>query len=367
MAVCPQVPPWAVATAMAGFACAVEGGLMNLFRIIAALLLAAVAPATWASFHTFKIEQIFSNADGSVQFLVMHESVGADGENLWGGQALVATGGGVTHTFTFPNNLPGGTCDNYNCTPAPTANKRALIATQGFAALGILTPDFVVPNGFFALGSGAINYASVDLVSYASLPADGTHAIDRNGTPIPNVATNFAGNTASVQGSAGTAPDGRTAVEYLYPDWNMYFVTAIPAEILLLDAGAFPGWQRTGQQFHVFPAGNAPASALPVWRFFSTSFAPKSSHFYTALPVEYNALLVNHDWQLEGQVFNIPVPALDGSCPAATIPVYRLYNNGMGGAPNHRFTVDATVRAQMIAAGWVPEGYGIGVGFCSPQ
>jgi hypothetical protein len=348
---------------------AAEGGpAMNpLLRIFPALLLAAFASTSFASFHTFKIEQVFSNADGSVQFLVMHESVGADGENLWGGQVLVASGGGVTHTFMFPNNLPGGTCDNYNCTPAPTANKRALIATQGFAALGLVTPDFVVPNGFFITGNGTINYASVDQVSYMSLPSDGTHAIDRNGTPIPNVATNFAGQTASVQGGPTTPPDGRTAVEYLYQAWNMYFVTSIPGEVTALDSGAFAGWQRTGLQFNVYPADAAPAGASPVWRFFSTSFAPKSSHFYTALPVEYNALLVNADWQLEGQVFNIPVPALDGSCPASTIPVYRLYNNGMGGAPNHRFTTDATVRTQMIAAGWVPEGYGIGVGFCSPQ
>lgn len=35
----------------------------------------------------------------------------------------------------------------------------------------------------------------------------------------------------------------------------------------------------------------------------------------------------------------------------------------MGGAPNHRVTTDITVRAQMLGAGWVPEGQGIGVGF----
>jgi hypothetical protein len=46
---------------------------------------------------------------------------------------------------------------------------------------------------------------------------------------------------------------------------------------------------------------------------------------------------------------------------------YRLYNNNEGGAPNHRFTTDLNVRAQMIAAGWTPEGFGVGVTFCSPQ
>jgi predicted dienelactone hydrolase len=157
------------------------------------------------------------------------------------------------------------------------------------------------------------------------------------------------------------------AVEYYYAAWNMYFVTAIPAEIAALDAGMFAGWQRTGLQFNVYSTTGAPASASTVWRFFSTTFSPKSSHFYTAIVSEYNSLLANPDWQLEGPVFNTPMPATDGTCPAGSIPIYRLYNNGMGGAPNHRFTTDVNVRAQMLAQGWAPEGWGIGVGFCSPQ
>jgi len=70
-------------------------------------------------------------------------------------------------------------------------------------------------------------------------------------------------------------------------------------------------------------------------------------------------------------VFNVPVPATDGTCAAGTIPVYRLYNNGQGAAPNHRFTTDLTVRDTMLARAadkaWIAEGMGIGVGFCSPQ
>jgi mono/diheme cytochrome c family protein len=157
------------------------------------------------------------------------------------------------------------------------------------------------------------------------------------------------------------------AIEYYYAAWNMYFVTAIPAEIAALDSGTFAGWQRTGYQFNVYASADAPAFALPVYRFFSTAFAPKSSHFYTASTLEYNALVVNPDWQLEGQVFNVPLPANDGSCAAGAIPVYRLFNNGIGGAPNHRFTTDPNVRLQMIGLGWTPEGTGVGVGFCSPQ
>ena len=76
----------------------------------------------------------------------------------------------------------------------------------------------------------------------------------------------------------------------------------------------------------------------------------------------------NPDWQFEGEVFNIPIPALDGTCPSGTLPVYRLYNNGQGAAPNHRYTTDPSVRAQMMLTGWMPEGYGnLGVMMCAPQ
>jgi hypothetical protein len=51
---------------------------------------------------------------------------------------------------------------------------------------------------------------------------------------------------------------------------------------------------------------------------------------------------------------------------AARNPLENL--NGMGGAPNHRFTTDPAVREQMLSNGWVPEGSGsMGVAFCSPQ
>jgi len=198
------------------------------------------------------------------------------------------------------------------------------------------------------------------------LPSDGVSAIDRNNMVIPNVATNFAGQSASV--AAPPPPAVQPAVEYYYQAWNFYFITSIPAEIAALDGGAFGGvWLRTGQQFNVYSTANPPAGATTVWRFFSTSFAPKSSHFYTDIVSEYNSLLANPNWQLEGPVFNTPPPAADGTCPAGSIPIYRLYNNGMGGAPNHRFTTDPSLRAQMIAQGWAAEGFGIGVVFCSPQ
>ena len=50
----------------------------------------------------------------------------------------------------------------------------------------------------------------------------------------------------------------------------------------------------------------------------------------------------------------------DGTaCPAGTIPVYRLYNQGMGGAPNHRFVTSLVERQNMLNQA-AAEGNGIG-------
>ena len=75
----------------------------------------------------------------------------------------------------------------------------------------------------------------------------------------------------------------------------------------------------------------------------------------------------NGGWQLEGNVMNVPVPDRAGNCAVGTQPVYRLYNNGQGGAPNHRYTKSLATRSQMLAQGWISEGYGSeGVFMCSP-
>jgi hypothetical protein len=103
-----------------------------------------------------------------------------------------------------------------------------------------------------------------------------------------------------------------------------------------------------------------------VCRFFSTNFAPKSSHFYTPNVAECGGLKSNPDWQFEAEVFHMITSPL-GTCPAGTIPVYRLYNNGEGGAPNHRYTIEPQTKALMMGLAWVPEGNGADVVFmCSP-
>ena len=181
--------------------------MLRPLRFCALTILLAAASAALASFHLFRIEQIYSNADATIQFVVMHESFGANGEHLWAGQTLSSSGGGNNQSITFMANLPSSS----------TAGKRVLIATPGFAALGLVTPNYTIPNGFLPLSNGTINFAGVDQVTYASLPTNG-NAIDRNGNPIPNVATNFAGASASVPATSTPAPTVITPEKGLWWD-----------------------------------------------------------------------------------------------------------------------------------------------------
>ncbi|HTS22417.1 MAG TPA: hypothetical protein VMN79_11490 [Casimicrobiaceae bacterium] len=155
-------------------------------------------------------------------------------------------------------------------------------------------------------------------------------------------------------------------VEYYYAGFDHYFMTANPEEIAMLDNRVFAGWVRTGQTFNVYV--DSPIGTGATCRFFSAAFGTKSSHFYTSDVDECAAVKGNPAWQFEGIVFNIAVPDQHGACPPNTQPVYRLYNNGQGAAPNHRFTTSLATRAKMVETGWVPEGAGpIGVGMCAPQ
>lgn len=171
---------------------------------------------------------------------------------------------------------------------------------------------------------------------------------------------------ASCYGPAASAQT-RQAVEYFHAGWGHYFVSAFADEIAVLDGGAFGGaWTRTGQTFDVWPV--QAAGTAPVCRFFSTSFSPRSSHFYTPFAGECDTLRQNKDWQFEAIAFHLLTPDAVGACPAGSSPLYRLYNNGVSGAPNHRYTKSRAIVAQMRAQGWSSEGSGPDVTFaCLPE
>lgn len=158
--------------------------------------------------------------------------------------------------------------------------------------------------------------------------------------------------SATQVGSSGTG-SAVTAIEYFHAGFGHYFVTASADEAAVIDSGTIQGWARTGQIFKVYPLNTSGASN--VCRFFSTSFSPKSSHFYTPSAAECSIVKSNPNWQYEGLVFSV-APTTSGNCSASLSPLYRLYNNGMSGAPNHRYTVSSSIVSTMSAQGWILEG-----------
>jgi len=319
---------------------------MNIrIRWFAALALMACASLAQAAFHLFRIEQMYTNADGSVQFVVLKEGSGSNGENLWSGNTLRATpSGGAQRTFEFLNDLPSS-----------TANRRVLVATPGFAALGIVAPDYTMPANFLPIGGGTLNYAGVNQVTFGPLPTDGTNALLATGTVAPNVATNFAGQSASVV-PPPPAPPVALAIEYYNQGQDHYFMTHIVNEIAILDAGVtIKGWTRTGQAFNVYTAAGTGTSQ--VCRFYIPP-DKGDSHFYGRGSVECDATAQKNPSFIDEdpQFFHVILPTL-GVCPAGTINVYRVFSNRPDA--NHRYMIDPAIRDLMVSQQhWLAEGDG---------
>src|SRR4051794_6135004 len=107
-------------------------------RVVLILGLAATfllgAPTSRAAFHLWQVKEAYSNSDGSVQFIEMFDSFGA--ETFLNGFALTANSDGNIKTFTFPSNLSQNTPGSL------------LIATSGFGSLpGGVNPDFTFNQG----------------------------------------------------------------------------------------------------------------------------------------------------------------------------------------------------------------------------
>lgn len=311
------------------------------FRAAVALALLAGASLAHAAFHLFRIEQIYTNADGSVQFVVLKECCNTNGENFWEGNSLRSTSPGGNQTFNFPFSLPSN-----------TANRRVLVATPAFAALGLVTPDYTMPANFLPIGGGSLNYAGVSQMSFGPMPTDGTNALLATGAVVPNVATNFAGQSASVPPNT---PSTALAVEFYNASLDHYFITHIAAEMSDLDTGVHPGWTRTQESFRVFTSSSAQTS--PVCRYY---IPPEkgNSHFYgrgvqeCTATGQNNPTFINED----SQFFHVILPVA-GVCPAGTIPVYRVFSNRADA--NHRYMIRRDIRDAMVAQQhWLAEGDG---------
>src|SRR5437773_5399248 len=180
------------------------GPRMSRALACAVILLCSSAPAL-SGVHLWRVEEVFSNADGTVQFIEMATCSGSTSEVFTGGQVLRSN----ANSFTFPANLSGS-----------TLNKHILLATAAFAALpGAPTPDQIIVDHFFSTDTDTISFSVYDTLIFASgaLPTDGVTSLNKDPNDAtdttftaPNSPTNFADQTGSVNAAGGppAVPDG---------------------------------------------------------------------------------------------------------------------------------------------------------------
>ena len=127
---------------------------MNLRRLSLILALAVTLSShVHASFHLWDITEVYSNSDGSQQFVEMFSP--SNGEQFISGHSLNSN----NSSYEFLTNTPSG-----------TAGKFLLIATGPIAGVN---PDYVIPANFFSLTNDHVNFAGVSNLAWTTLPVMG--------------------------------------------------------------------------------------------------------------------------------------------------------------------------------------------------
>lgn len=154
----------------------------------------AVTSIALGGAHTWDVSEVFSNADGTIQFVELVEANGTPGETGVANKNVTADVTG--QSFTIPSNVA-----------PPTSNKHILLATASFAALpGAPTPDHIIPAGslpFFSISGDTVRYGAFDAFTFGAVPTDGVNSMNDGGIIAPNSPTNYAGATGSVNAGGG--------------------------------------------------------------------------------------------------------------------------------------------------------------------
>jgi hypothetical protein len=138
--------------------------------ILSTVIFSTVTSTLTAGSHLWKVNEIFSNEDGTIQFIELHECCGASGEIYLTGIEVTSRATGAV--FEFPDYLD-----------LDTSHKFLLLGTEAFAALpGAPRPDYTIQNGFVGLDGDTIWYGesrNYDSFTYPKgvLPVDGHSSI----------------------------------------------------------------------------------------------------------------------------------------------------------------------------------------------
>ena len=176
------------------------------FALSASMILGSVSTALCGG-HTWVVNEIFSNSDGTIQFIEVKESLGGDFETGTGGHNVTSS----TKSFTITSN-----------SPAPTGFRHILLATPAFAGLpGAPTPDYTIPAGsvpFFDKTGDVISYVPYCTFTLGAgvLPTDGVNSLTITShhahatSTGANSPTNYAGQTGSINATVGVGDNKGT-------------------------------------------------------------------------------------------------------------------------------------------------------------
>ncbi len=165
-------------------------------------LLALSSSSAFAGIHTWDVSEVFSNADGTIQFVELKEAAGGPSETGVSNSTI------TSNAKSFSWTVVGGATQVGN-----TANRFYLIATPGFAALpGAPTPDAIITADklpfFFNPAGDSVDFSTWDTCTFSvPIPTDGVGSLDCGVGPAPNSPqatnspTNYAGISAPVNAS----------------------------------------------------------------------------------------------------------------------------------------------------------------------
>jgi len=172
--------------------------------IVLASLLAGPA---LAGHHQWFISELYSNADGTVQFVELKGT--ANNEHLISGFSIATIGpeGSVNTSSPLGPNLPS----------TATNNAYLLIATNGYAIKAAQqaapAPDRIMPDNFLELVADRVRYAGISatdrVYTGGGLPTDGVLSLDyESGSPgtTANTPQNFAGDSGSIDANQVAVP-----------------------------------------------------------------------------------------------------------------------------------------------------------------
>jgi len=120
----------------------------------------------WAGSHTWRINEVFSNSDGSVQFIELIETCISGGETGLAGHQVRS----VANIVNLSSLSPG-----------TSADKTLLFGTANLTTYGGPAPDYIIPANFFSLTGDTLQYTPYHScnVTTGSVPTNGTSSLNR--------------------------------------------------------------------------------------------------------------------------------------------------------------------------------------------